>query len=228
MRLSTVLICMGLILVSGLVTTHSLEARSGGSMVPGIVVVEAPWLGAEQLVDLLDTWPDGALEHVSCAPGALQPFGARVVGRRAVAGDRTILFANGAPMDAEAVRRDARGDPVWTVVLDSARAVPRSVAEPTFADAAAFIRAQRDVRPFTVGLMPSGAEQTTFLEGLHRLYAALESLPRYRGGSLVVLGGPWQSDAVDGQGLRPALRIDRPAALIDRRPGLRDLLEPGA
>ncbi len=56
-RLSSIIVGMGLILLAGVVSVTVLESHLGGFSAPGIVMIEASGLDAAQLDALAGSWP---------------------------------------------------------------------------------------------------------------------------------------------------------------------------
>lgn len=221
MRLPSIIIGMGLILLAGVVSVSVLESRLGGFSAPGIVIVEAPGLDEAQLDALAAAWPGATRERVIAAEGPLEPFGAQVIAELSARGDITAMFTIDPAFGGNEARTTIQGRTAWKVVVEPApELMPGQEAAWVTEAAATFTRAQLTVRVFAVGVVfPPGEPQGP--EGLiASLVNALDVLPRYRRSALVVLGrreGP----------TRPILRLNRGDWSGRVRPQLADLLAPG-
>ena len=220
MRLPSIIIGMGLILLAGVVSVTVMESSLGGFSAPGIVIVEAPGLDAAELDALAARWPGATRERVIAVEGPLEPFGRPVVAELSARGDITALFTLD-PDFAEMARATEEGRTAWKVVVEPGpELMPEQAAAWVTEAAATFTRAQVTVRVFAVGVVfppnePEGPEGL-----IAPLVTALDVLPRYRRSALVVLGRR------DG-GMRPVLRLDRGDWSGRVRPRLSDLLARG-
>jgi hypothetical protein len=237
LRLPHVLALMALILAAGVLSVRHLESGTGAGTVPGVIVVEAPWLDARGVAELTEALdgpgmhraleqagvpvPPGAtppvvrIQWVAAGEGPLQPFGTELAERRAHEGAGTVLVRAGAPADEAALRRG------WRVLI--ARPEASDPVAETVQVAADFVRRQTGVRAFLLAVDP-GPRAAAADNGLSTLItplvAAAQSLPRTRRTSLLLLGER-EPDA----GRRVGLRIDIGPWAHHARPGLLDLLE---
>lgn len=219
-RLPHVFLGMGLILAAGVASVLVLEARAGGASVPGVVVVEAPWLAAADLVALGGQALGGdriVASHVQDVPageGPLAPFDPDFASRLGSRGDVTALFTRHPELD----RATTRG--AWRNVFDAFPVLAgRSSAQRLVDEAQAFVRAQTGTRAFLVAVAPDPVEDGPANPALGGLAEALAVLPSYRRSSLVVLG------ARSADGTRTVLRVDVGPWSGQSRADLGDLLE---
>jgi hypothetical protein len=244
LRLPHVLALMALILAAGVLSIGHLEADTGAGTVPGLVVIDAPWLDARAVAELsieplgddqtrgltAAGLPPAAISHivgelarariqwVAAGEGRLQPFATDFAERRAAQGAATLLV-DAAGDDDPALRRG------WRVII----AAPEEPAAPDPAAravqvAADYMRRQSGVRAFFIALdprLPEGTDAGSRLPALiEPLLAAAQALPRTRRTSVVLLG------ALEPEGRRRvALRFDVGSWSHHVRPGLADLLE---
>src|SRR5262245_25392839 len=105
LRLPHVLVLMALILAAGVLSVRQLESDTGAGTVPGVIVLEAPWLGARAMAELAEVFdgarmqralgeagvpvapgtapPTARIQWVAAGEGPLQPFGIELAERRA-------------------------------------------------------------------------------------------------------------------------------------------------
>src|SRR5262245_19206446 len=243
LRLPHVLALMALILAAGVLSIGHLEADTGAGTVPGLVVIDAPWLDARSVAELAETlggeqthaleatgfpaWAVSSvagdlararIQWVAAGEGRLQPFATDFAERRAEQGAATLLV-DAAPDDDPALRRG------WRVVIAAPEAPPAPDAAARAVEVAAdYMRGQSGVRAFFIALDPrltAGSDAAARLpELLEPLLAAAQSLPRTRRTSIVLLG------ELEPEGhRRVALRFDIGSWGHHTRPGLADLLE---
>jgi hypothetical protein len=208
LRLPHVLALMVLILAAGVVSVRELQSRRGPPSVPGLVVVDAPWLDGAALQPLLGSWPEARSTWARADDEPVSPFGTGWVVGRTVRGARAVLVAPreseelGPPPAAFATVLDGGGDG-----LGGALTLANHLTD------------HAGSLPF-VAVLPLPASERPRLDQIVRtLQLAMAQLPSFRRTSLVVLG----VREPDG-GRRLALRFDTgrwPGA----RPGLLDLLE---
>ena len=212
LRLTHVLVLMGLILAAGVVSVRHLAADAGAT-VPGLVVVDASQVPeAGDLARQAVRFPDSRLQSTRAETGPLCPFDAAFATRRGQQGAATVLVS-AAPVDGLLEHRS------WHVAIgEPAQPAGLSLAERVAASAADFVRAQTGVRAFVVALQPGPSADLPVL--IARLDEAMSSLPRTRRTSLVVLGS-----RDPATGLREVLRLDRGNWGLRARPQLADLLE---
>src|SRR5262245_34816746 len=97
-RLPHVLALMVLVLAAGVVSVRELQSRRGPPTVPGLVVVDAPWLDGDTLQPLLRNWPQARPTWVRADAEPISPFGTEYVVGRTVRGARAVLVA---PQDGD-------------------------------------------------------------------------------------------------------------------------------
>jgi hypothetical protein len=244
LRLPHVLALMALILAAGVLSIRHLEADTGAGTVPGLVVIDAPWLDARAVAELA-TEPLSAeqtrrleeagvsaaaisqiagdlerarIQWVAAGEGRLQPFATDFAGRRGGQGAATLLV-DAAADDDPALRRG------WRVIIAAPEAPATADAAGRAVQVAAdYVRRQSGVRAFFIALdprLPEGGDVAARVPALLApLLAAAQSLPRTRRTSLVLLG------ALEPEGRRRvALRFDVGSWGHHTRPGLADLLE---
>jgi len=243
LRLPHVLALMALILAAGVLSIGHLEADTGAGTVPGLVVIDAPWLGARSLAELAEAlggdqtraletpgfpaWAVSSLagdlarariQWVTAGEGRLQPFATDFAEQRAAQGAATLLV-DAAGDDDPALRRG------WHVVIAAPEAPPASDEVARAVQVAAdYVRRQSGVRAFFIALdprLPGGTDsQARLPELIVPLLAAAQTLPRTRRTCVVLLG------ALEPEGRRRvALRFDVGSWSHHALPGLADLLE---
>ncbi len=228
-RLPQILAVLALVLLAGVLSVQHVERTMGGATVPGLVLVDASWLGAGDVAALRRRWPDLTSEWLEAAgpgltpAGALAPFDAALLDALASRGDRTILLSldPGLGRAAAEAARTPVGDPRWHAVLDTfpdvASRSTLSVLTDSLAD---FLRRQSGTRAFVAAVLLGDEQSRNPVQTFEPVVAALHTLPSFRRSSLVILGRR------RGDGQRLALRIDRGPWKERARPGLADLLDP--
>jgi len=244
LRLPHVLALMALILAAGVLSIGHLEADTGAGTVPGLVVIDAPWLDARSVAELgtdplsddqarglaAAGMPPAAISHiagelarariqwVAAGEGRLQPFATDFAEQRAAQGAATLLV-DAAGDDDPALRRG------WRVIIAAPEEPPAPDAASRAAQVVAdYVSRQSGVRAFLIALdprLPEDADAAARLPALlEPLLAAAESLPRTRRTSVVLLG------ELEPEGRRRvALRFDIGSWSHHVHPGLADLLE---
>src|SRR5262245_3327265 len=176
-RLPQVLALMGLILAAGVVSVRELQSRRGPPSVPGLVVVDAPWLDGAALDPLLKSWPQARPTWVRADAEPISPFGAEYVVGRTVRGARAVLVAPrdgddpGPPAASFATVLDGSGDG-----LGGALTLANHLTD------------NAGGLPFVAVLPLPAAERPRLDQILRTLQLAMTQLPSFRRTSLVVLG----------------------------------------
>lgn len=209
LRLPHVLFLMALVLLSGVVSARLWEARVGGAIVPGVVLVDEPTLGESDVGRLLRRWPDAVVERVPVGAAVLAPFGPAERELRARRGDTTALFT----VDPSIPQRG------WDFVHDRAMLGGDS-PERAMSAAADFLGTLRSVRPFVVAVALGPAGVPDVGAAIEPLVAAADALPGFRRTSVVVLGA---LRAHEQGWTRTVVRIDRGRWGGQRRAALADL-----
>ena len=215
MRLTHILAAMALILLAGLLSVKGLEEHSGRASVPGIVLVEAPHLDPNTLVNLEGRWPGASLEWVKSGRAPLAPF-VDTLPHRQDAGEALVLFAD------EAVDRAPDGSVApWLAVVDAFPDLPsRPLTDWMFEAAARFVEARTGSRGYVLGLQLGAERLPDPAEAVEPLLAAARRAPSYRRTSLVLLGAHDENQP----GHRWCLRIPVGDWSHRVRPGLADIL----
>ncbi len=226
LRLPHVLVLMFLVLAAGVVSVKVLETQIGGATVPGIVLIDAPFLSGGDVDDLIRRWPGAVEELIPAGEGALAPFEPAIVGRMAARGDATALFCLDEAVSRQAQRAGAGDQPVWKAVLgeDVPAALDADRARLIVDWAAEYLRAQQQVQGFLLGVVFHTRLDPPLEPVVASLVQAADALPSFRRTSIVVLG-----DRLAGtrEPVRRSVRIDRGEWRRRARPKLADLLEPG-
>jgi len=228
-RLPQILAVLALVLLAGVLSVRHVERSMGGATVPGLVLVDASWIGSAESEALRKRWPQLTSEWLAeggpglTPAGALAPFGPDLIDALARRGDRTILLTldPGLGRDGAEQARTDGGEPRWQAVLDQFPDVAARPALSTMSEVLAdFIRRQSGTRAFVAAVLTGDQRSRNAAQMFEPIVTALDTLPSFRRSSLVVLG------ARDADGRRLAVRLDRGPWKDRARPGLADLLDP--
>jgi hypothetical protein len=211
MRLPSIIVVMTLVLVSGVVSIRVMESRMGGATVPGLIVVDAPGLTREHLVQIQARHAGSSVEALEITSDPLGPFDVELLTRLRDRGDLVALYT----------LLDGEGGVLRPTLWHKRRSVfPDPPVETAVDEVAAYVAAQHGTRAFFVGLTLPYEAPTDGIGPVRTLAAATAELPSFRRCSLVLVGA--QRRNVDGQ--RWVLRVDLGRWVRDPEPALADLL----
>lgn len=225
-RLPAIMSILAAILLAGLLGIRYLEKRMGGAAVPGLIIVDAPWLGEDGARSLMSLMPGSRVEWVSCGDEPLSPFETNFFRRVVQRGDETLLLTLSESLTRERAQ-DEEGASLWPVVWDAFPAVKgeTEVGQAGLA-LARHIRSQTGTQAFLVALvLGSDPERNivTMDDIAGPVLEACSTLPWFRRSSTVFLGArrPEEGGGVE----RVALRVDQGRWGDRAAEDLRDLLD---
>lgn len=223
-RLLAIMSILAAILLAGLLGIRHLEKRMGGAAVPGLIIVDAPWLGEDGARSLMSFWPGSRVEWVSCGDEALSPFETNFFRRVVQRGDDTLLLTLSENFTRE-IMQDEEGASLWPVVWGAFPAVKgETQAGQAGLALARHLRSRTGTRAFLVALV-LGPERNIETMDIFAdpILEACSTLPWFRRSSTIFLGV--RRPKGGGGAERLALRVDQGRWGDRAADGLLDLLD---
>lgn len=212
-RLPHVLSGMGLVLLAGLAAVAVLEERSGGAVVPGLVLIDQATLNELQMAELARGLEGARVEWVAAGNEPLAPFDeARLRAHRKQGYHTALIVPDSSPPPEGAW--DLRTRPE-----DYRPRVSRDLVDLAGDDLGLQVRSHFGTRPFVLTLVAEPIEVARLAKLVKVISLDLGGLPSYRRSSVVLLG--------ERRGQRRlTLRVDVGHWGTRALDALEDLLEP--